>query len=283
MKKYRLFLILCLLLLFPAGCAGGSPDEIHVISREDGSGTRSAFVELFGVAEKNAQGETFDRTTVEAVITNGTSVMMTMVAGDANAVGYSSLGTLNDSVKAVSISGVAPAAGHIEDGSYRLMRPFYIATQPEVSGLTEDFIRFILSPEGQGLVEQEGYVRAAGTEGYSSGGMSGKLVVSGSSSVAPVMERLAQSYRQFNPEVLIEIQQSDSTTGMNNVAEGICDIGMASRELKQSELAKEIVGVVIARDGIAVIVNHENPLDDLTVEQVGLIFTGELTRWSELP
>lgn len=269
-----------------AGC--GSKDSaqdsadsaITVVSREDGSGTRGAFIELFGIEEKNDAGEKIDNTTDTAEITNSTAVMMTTVAGNDNAIGYVSLGSLNDSVKALSIDGVEASAENIKNGTYAVARPFNIATGKEVSEVTQDFINFILSEEGQAVVEENGYISQGNAGAFESTQAEGKIVVAGSSSVTPVMEKLKEAYLAINPNATIEVQQSDSTTGMTSAMEGMCDIGMASRELKDSELAAGLNPTVIAMDGIAVVVNHNNAVDNLTSEQVKEIFTGALTDWS---
>ncbi len=270
-----------------AGCGsndsaqGGAADgTITVVSREDGSGTRGAFIELFGIEEKNDAGEKIDNTTDTAEITNSTAVMMTTVAGNDNAIGYVSLGSLNDSVKALSIDGVEASADNIKNGTYAVARPFNIATGKEVSEVTQDFINFILSEDGQAVVEENGYISQGNTGAFKSTEAEGKIVVAGSSSVTPVMEKLKEAYLAINPNATIEVQQSDSTTGMTSVMEGMCDIGMASRELKDSELAAGLTPTVIAMDGIAVVVNHNNTVDNLTSEQVKEIFTGKLTDWS---
>lgn len=270
-----------------AGCGsndsaqGGAADgTITVVSREDGSGTRGAFIELFGIEEKNDAGEKIDNTTDTAEITNSTAVMMTTVAGNDNAIGYVSLGSLNDSVKALSIDGVEASAENIKNGTYAVARPFNIATGKEVSEVTKDFINFILSEDGQAVVEENGYISQSNTGAFKSTEAEGKIVVAGSSSVTPVMEKLKEAYLAINPNATIEVQQSDSTTGMTSVMEGMCDIGMASRELKDSELAAGLTPTVIAMDGIAVVVNHNNTVDNLTSEQVKEIFTGKLTDWS---
>ncbi len=260
--------------------ASDATNTITVVSREDGSGTRGAFIELMGIEEKGADGSKTDRTTEEAVIANKTDVMLTNVAGDPFAVGYISLGSLNDSVKAVTINGVAASTETIKDGSYAVARPFQIATKGAPSELAQDFINYILSAEGQTIVSN-GYIAIddaapnfAGTD------PKGKLVIAGSSSVSPVMEKLVEAYQLVNTSADIEIQTSDSTAGMTGTIEGTCDIGMASRDLKDSE--KELTPIVIAMDGIAVIVNPENPITDLSKEQVTAIFTGEATTWDAL-
>lgn len=263
--------------------AGGSIEgAIDVISREDGSGTRGAFIELFGVEQKDASGEKVDYTTDDAEITNSTEVMITSVAGDKQAIGYISLGSLNDSVKALKIDGAAATVDDIKDGSYKIARPFNIVTTGEVSDVAQDFINFIFSEEGQKVVEDNGYISQGNQGAYTASGKSGKVTVAGSSSVTPVMEKLAEAYKALNSDVTVEVQQSDSTTGVTSSIEGVCDIGMASRELKDEETAKGAQGQVIAMDGIAVVVNNENPVEDLTAEQVKDIYVGDTTDWSEL-
>lgn len=277
---------------FAAGC--GSSDEgskdggnsagganISVISREEGSGTRVAFVELFGV-EEEVDGEKVDQTTTDATVTNNTSVMLTTVSGDENAIGYVSLGSLNDDVKAVKIDGAEATADNIKNGSYKVSRPFNIVTKDGVSEEAQDFINFILSKQGQEVVTEEGYIPLDTTTEYAASGVSGKVAVSGSSSVSPVMEKLAEAYQALNPDADIQIQTSDSTTGVTDAINGTSDIGMASRELKDSETSQGAVGTVIATDGIAVIVNNANSVDDLTVDQVKGIFTGKTLTWDEV-
>lgn len=253
--------------------------EIMVVSREDGSGTRGAFIELFGIEEENEAGETIDRTTVEASITNSTSVMMTTVSGNPYAIGYISLGSMNETVKALQIDGIEATVENIKNGSYPIARPFNIATQANISDLAQDFIDYILSAEGQAVIEDAGHIAVMeGAESYSGSKPAGSIVVAGSSSVTPVMEKLKEAYLAVNPDASIEIQESDSTTGMNSAIEGICDIGMASRELKEEELSV-LTPTVIAMDGIAVIVNNECPVEGLTSEEVKSIFIGETLTW----
>ena len=223
-----------------------------------------------------------DRTTDEAIVTNSTSVMMTSVAGDASAIGYISLGSLNDTVKAVAIDGVEPTVENIKSGAYTVARPFNIATKGDVSDVAADFIQFILSAEGQAVVAENGYITVDdAAPAYAAAGVTGAITVGGSSSVTPVMEKLAEAYKALNPDVTVDVQQSDSTTGMNSVKDGILDIGMASRELKDSELEAGLTPTVIAMDGIAVIVNNDSPVTGLTAETVCGIYTGEITDWSE--
>ena len=256
--------------------------EITVISREDGSGTRGAFVELFGIQEE-IDGEKVDMTTDYAQVTNSTSVMMTGVAQNPKAIGYISLGSLDDSVKALKVDGAEASTENVKNDTYKISRPFNVATKEGVSEVAQDFMDYILSEEGQKIVEESGYISAAeNAEAYAGNKPKGKVVVGGSSSVTPVMEKLKEGYEAVNPDAEIEIQQSDSTTGMESALSGTYDIGMASRALKDSETEKGLTGVQIALDGIAVIVNKENSLADITSDQVKDIYTGEITDWSEL-
>ncbi len=256
--------------------------DIAVISREDGSGTRGAFVELFGVEEKDADGNKVDRTSDEADITNSTSVMMTSVAGNPYSIGYISLGSLNETVKAVKIDGAEATVENVKSGAYGISRPFNIATKADVSEVAQDFIDFIMSSDGQKVVEEAGCIPQETSGAYAGSKPSGKIVVAGSSSVTPVMQKLKEAYLAVNPNAEIEIQESDSTTGMNSAIDGVCDIGMASRELKDTEIEKGLTPTVIATDGIAVIVNNENPIEDLTKDQVKSIYIGETISWSEV-
>lgn len=293
MKKMLSFgLMMTLAASMLAGCGGsGEPAAeesaaagapITVVSREDGSGTRGAFIELFGIEEKNDAGEKIDLTTDLAEITNSTAVMMTTVAGNTNAIGYVSLGSLDDSVKVLSIDGVEATVENIKNGTYSVARPFNIATGKEVSEAAQDFINFILSDEGQAVVEENGYISQGSTGAFESTMVEGKVIVAGSSSVTPVMEKLKEAYLAINTNASIEVQQSDSTTGMTSAIEGMCDIGMASRELKDSELEAGLTPTVIAMDGIAVVVNHNNAVNGLESAQVKDIFTGAVTDWSEV-
>lgn len=256
--------------------------KITVVSREDGSGTRGAFIELFGIEEKDASGKKVDNTTEDANITNSTEVMMQTVAGNPAAIGYTSLGALNSSVKALKVDGAEATVANVKSGSYKVTRPFNIATKESVSEAATDFINFILSAEGQKVVENKGYISEGNKGAFKSGGASGKVVVGGSSSVTPVMEKLIEAYKKVNANVTIELQQSDSTTGMTQAGDGTVDIGMASRELKDSEKSKGLKDIKIAIDGIAVIVNKDNSLDSITSEQVKSIFTGKVTDWSQV-
>ena len=263
----------------PAAAAEG---PITVVSREDGSGTRGAFIELFGIEEKNDAGEKMDMTTEDAEITNSTSVMMTTIAGNKEAIGYISLGSLNDTVKALKIDGAEATVDNIKSGAYKIARPFNIATSENVSDVAADFIKYIMSEDGQKVVEDNGYISQGNEGAYSAAGVSGKIVIAGSSSVTPVMEKLKEAYVVLNPDVTIEVQQSDSTTGMTSAIEGVCDIGMASRELKDSELEAGLTPTVIAMDGIAVIVNNDSPVAELSSDNVKAIFTGEATDWADI-
>ena len=264
------------------GEASGVSGAITVISREDGSGTRGAFVELTGVEEKNDAGEKVDNTTAEAEIANKTDVVLTSVAGNESAIGYVSLGALNETVKAVQVDGVEATVENVKSGDYTLSRPFNIATKGEPTGVAKDFINFIMSAEGQAIVEEEGYIKIDdAAAAFTSDGSSGQIAVGGSSSVSPVMEKLIEAYKALNPNAQIELQTSDSTSGMTGAIDGTFAIGMASRELKDEETA-ELTGTAIALDGIAVVVNPANTVEDLTMDQIKGIYTGEITDWSEV-
>ena len=258
-----------------------SSNDITILSREDGSGTRGAFIELFGIEEKK-DGEKVDMTTDDAQITNSTSVMLTTVAGDDYAIGYVSLGSLNDSVKALKIDGAEATADNIENGSYKVSRPFNIAVKKDLDNeVAKDFMAYIMSTEGQEIVSNEKYIPVSDVEAYAGSKPSGKCVVGGSSSVSPLMEKLIEAYKKVNPNADIELQTSDSTTGMTSTIEGSYDIGMASRELKDDE-ASELEATVIATDGIAVIVNKANTADELSADQVKSIYVGDVTTWDEV-
>lgn len=269
-----------------ASAATGDFDNseyINVVSREDGSGTRGAFIELFGVEEKNDAGEKIDNTTDEAIITNSTDVMLTTVSGDEYSIGYVSLGSLNDSVKAVSIDGAEATVDNIKSGDYTIARPFNIATKGTPSDVAQDFINFIMSADGQAVISDNKYIPVDdGAAAFESNGASGKVVVAGSSSVTPVMEKLKEAYVAVNSGAEIEIQESDSTTGMTAAMDGTCDIGMASRELKDSETEAGLTATVIAQDGIAIIVNNGSGIKELTSEQIKSIYTGEITTWEDI-
>ena len=281
MKKL-ICMILTLSLVLACSIAAAA-EEINVLSREEGSGTRGAFIELLGIEQKDENENKIDYTTEDCDITNSTSVMMTSVAGNDAAIGYISLGSLNETVKALMIDGVAASVENIKNGAYKVARPFNIATLESVSDAAADFIAYILSAEGQAVIEANGYIAVqAEAKPFEGGKASGKIVVGGSSSVTPVMEKLKEAYAAVNPDVTIEIQQSDSTSGMTNAISGVCDIGMASRELKDSELEAGLRPVQIAMDGIAVIVSNGNRITNLTSEQVRAIYTGEITDWSEV-
>ena len=258
-------------------------EEINVISREDGSGTRGAFVELFGIEQKNADGKKVDYTTDECDITNSTSVMMTSVAGNDCAIGYISLGSLNNTVKALAIDGAEATVENIKAGTYNVARPFNIATLVETSEAVQDFIAFIMSAEGQAVIEAKGYIAVVEDAlAFEGGKVSGKIVIAGSSSVTPVMEKRTEAYMAINGNVEIELQQSDSSSGMTSTRDGVCDIGMASRDLKESELEAGLIPMSIAMDGIAVIVSNDNEVNGLSTEQVRDIYMGEITEWSDV-
>lgn len=270
---------------FAADEAATMEGEISVYSREDGSGTRGAFIELFGIEQKDADGNKVDMTTDTAMITNSTAVMMTTVAGDELGIGYISLGSLNDTVKALKIDDVEATVENVKKGDYKVVRPFNIVTNGELDTLDEvsaDFVNYILSAEGQAVVEENGYIAAVDdAAAYEAAGVSGKVVVAGSSSVTPVMEKLAEAYKALNADVTVEVQQSDSSTGVSMAVEGTCNIGMASRDIKDSEAEKGAVATVIARDGIAVIVCPDAAIEGLTSDQVCAIYTGEVTTWED--
>lgn len=257
--------------------ASGTSGGITVISREDGSGTRSAFVELTGVEDDNG-----DNTTVDAEIANKTDVVLTSVAGNESSIGYVSLGSLNDTVKAVKVDGVEATTDSVKSGDYKLSRPFNIATKGEPTGVAKDFINFILSADGQAIVEEEGYIMVNdAAEAFTTDGSEGQIAVGGSSSVSPVMEKLIEAYQAVNPKAKIELQISDSTSGMTGAIDGTFAIGMASRELKDEEKA-ELTGTSIALDGIAVVVNPNNTVEDLTMDQIKSIYIGETTDWADV-
>ena len=257
--------------------------SVVLISREEGSGTRGAFIELFGIEMKNAEGKKVDFTSEEADITNSTEVMLTSVAGNKYAIGYVSLGSLNKTVKPLKIEGVAPSVAAIKNGTYKISRPFNIITKED--GLSEnsaDFIRFILSSNGQAVVEANGYISAAQNPEYIATGRKGKITVAGSSSVTPVMEKLAEAYEKLNPEIKIEVQMSDSTTGVNSALNGVCEIGITNQKLKDSEKAKGALQTKIAIDGIAVIINKDNPTESASIQSVKDLYIGTISKWGDV-
>ena len=269
------------------GCSSGGDDAqsdegtasgaITVVSREDGSGTRGAFTELMGIEEDGT-----DNTTSSAQITNSTSVMMTTVEGNPYAIGYISLGSLNDTVKAVTVDGVEATVENVESGEYTVSRPFLVCTTEDISELGQDFMNFIMSDEGQDIVEEEGYIPRETTGAFTSNGASGDLTVGGSSSVTPVMEKLAEAYEKINTDANVSVQQSDSTSGAENTISGVYEIGMCSRDLTEEEQSKGLTPTTIALDGIAVIVNKENAVNNLTTDQIKQIYTGEITDWADI-
>lgn len=289
MKKLFGLTIITIMIMSIVGCSTDNGVEfnssrtINVITREDGSGTRGAFTEIVGILEGGENGEINDRTYVEAIVQNSTDAVMTSVTGDEYSIGYISLGSLNENVKAVKIDGVEATTENVQNKSYKISRPFNIAYKGDLNPLAEDFINFILSTEGQDIVVNAGYVQV-GTDltNYERGKeLEGTLVIAGSTSVTPVMEELVQAYKEIYPKVTIEIQSTGSSAGMQAAIEGTADIGMASRELKESELA-ELTAQAIAMDGIAVIVNNNNPVEDLSLEQIKSIYVGEITEWNEV-
>lgn len=298
MKKSRILsLILALAMVLSAsvilsacgdeksGDDGEKNDKISVISREEGSGTRGAFIELVGIEEKNDQGEKIDNTVDTAVITNSTSVAMTSVSEDKASIGYISLASLNDTVKALKIDGVEPTVKNIQKGEYPIARNFNLVTGDNLSELGKDFINYILSTEGQKTVSENGYIELTEAGKYEASDAvkeGGKITIGGSSSVTPLMEKLAEAYKKINPKVEVMVQQSDSTTGVTSAIDGSVDIGMASRDLKDTETSQGVKATVIAKDGIAVIVHKDSKQEELTLEQVKDIFTGKITKWSEI-
>ena len=271
-----------------AGCGadsgtGTGTDAISVLTREEGSGTRGAFIELFGIEEKNGDGKKVDKTIDTAETTNSTSVMITTVQGNKAAIGYISLGSLDKSkVKALKVDGAEAATDNVKSGEYKVSRPFNIATKGDATGAASDFIKFILSADGQAVVEKNGYISEGNTGAYKASGQKGKITIGGSSSVTPVMEKLKEAYVKVNPDVTVDVQQNDSSSGMKGAIDGIYDIGMASRDVKDSEKEAGLNSIKIALDGIAVIVNKDNALDSITSEQIKNIYTGSLTKWSEI-
>lgn len=277
-KKKGFAAVLCIMLtMVLTACGNSDSDEITVVSREDGSGTRGAFVEVVGIVDEEGN----DVTTLNAEITNSTSVVIQSVIGNVNSVGYISIGALSDDVKALKIDGAEATAENVKNGSYKIARPFNIVETKDVSEQAEDFINFMLSNEGQAAVKSSGFIALDGNGPYKKGNVEGKVVVAGSTSVGPVMEVLAQEYCKLNPNVEIEIQQTGSSAGIEAAIAGACDIGMASRDLKDSEIAKGLKPTVIALDGIAIIINNENKCDSLELEKVKKIFTGEIENWSD--
>lgn len=253
---------------------------ISVVTREEGSGTRDAFTELTGVLVKDGDNKT-DNTTTSAVTINSTEAVITNVKDNEAAIGYISLGSLNDTVKALKIGGVEATADNVKSGDYAVSRPFNIAYKGELSNVAQDFVDYIMSSDGQKIVSDNGYVTVSENAAYSGKKPSGKISVAGSSSVSPVMEKLAEAYQKVNTNAKVEIQTSDSSAGMQSAMGGTCDIGMASRDLKDEEKSALKVET-IAKDGIAVIVNNANTCDDLTLDQVKSIYTGETTVWSDI-
>lgn len=265
--------------------AGKLTSAITVVSREDGSGTRGAFVELMGIEQKNEAGEKEDMTRGDAEISNSTNGVMMSVAGNIDAIGYISLGSLNDTVKALDVNGVECSVADIKSGSYVVARPFNLCYQQaklDGNAAASDFVKYIKSVEGQQIISDGGYISIDATENYASSGVTGAVSLNGSTSVGPIMEKLAEAYKALNPDVSIDIQQTGSGSGITSATEGTCDIGMSSRELKQEELDAGLTELKIADDGIAVIVNLENPIENITSDEIMKIYTGEINKWDEL-
>ena len=297
-KLFAIILCVAMLAMAFTACSSGSNDDadtpatndggeaatgmtgaINVISREEGSGTRSAFTELLGIVDENEN----DATIATAEATNSTAVMMQTVADNEYAIGYISLGSLSDTVKAVSVDGVAATAENVANGTYPIARPFNVAVKEGLSDVAADFLTFLTSAEGQQIIEDEGYIKAVtDAPAYTGSGMSGTVSLAGSTSVGPVMEVLAEAYMEINPDVSVEVQQSGSGAGMTSAIEGVCDIGMASRDVSEEEQAQGLIPTTIATDGIAVIVNLENPVDNMASEDIRDIYLGTITDWSEI-
>lgn len=271
-----------------AGCDRGFDPaaEIGLVSREDGSGTRSAFIELTGIQTKGSDGRKIDRTSPTTMIASSTAVALTTVAGDPASLGYLSLGAVNDSVKIVKVDGVAPTREDIAAGRYALVHPFNVVTRGTTDNLkpaAKDFLAWVLSTDGQDVVEKAGYLRVGDPKPYTgNAGIAGKVVCSGSSSVTPCMEKLKEAYCATHPQVTVEVQQSDSSTGVTDARDGVCDLGMASRALKASESDAGLVATAIALDGLAVVVNPQNPIENISKENLRKAFTGEITTWDQV-
>lgn len=281
-KKVISIITACALAAMLAGCGKSAENgSITVISREDGSGTRGAFIELTGVEEKDAEGNKSDKTTVDALITKSTDAVLTQVKGDVSAIGYISLGSINDDVKALKVDGVEATIENIKADKYAIARPFNIATNGNVSEAAQEFINYILSSDGQKVISDNGYVSINDSAApYENKDIGGTIKINGSSSVTPIMTKLKEAFEKVNGKIDIEIQQTDSSTGIKTVAEGSCDIGIASRELKDSE--SQLTGITIAKDGIAIIVNKDNDLDDITVDNIRKIYIGEIKTWEDV-
>lgn len=294
MKKRKKALAMLLAAVAVTGCFTGcgkddssegdaASKDIYVISREESSGTRGAFIELTGVEQKDSDGNKVDKTVTTAEITQSTAVMITTVQGNDAAIGYISLGSLDEEkVKALKVDGAKATVENIKNGDYKLARPFNIAVKDNASDEAKDFISYILSTEGQAIVKDEGYIPVDNTKAYEKSDAKGKIVVGGSSSVGPVMEAIIAEYKKVNTDITVELNVSDSSTGMTGTIDGTLDIGMASRELKDSELEKGLVPTQIATDGIAVIVNRDNSVSEITTEQIMKIYTGEITNWGDI-
>lgn len=282
----------CLLFALFAGCVSSKDDtssfdkssdeKIVALCREDGSGTRNAFSELFELIEEKQDGRKEDRTSPHAAVSNSTAVMLTSVANDPAAISYVSMGSLNDTIKALRIDGILADPEHVKDGSYRFSRPFNLVVRDQLSLPAEDFMAFILSDDGQRVIEENDCISVGRQADYQPASVLGKVVVSGSSSVTPVMTKLAEAYQAIQPDVEVEIQQNDSSTGISDAISGVADLGMSSRALKENEWSEGVSSITIAMDGIAVIVHPSNPADNLSSEDIYSIYSGEISRWSDL-
>jgi len=280
--KRKIYLVLCLILavVYMNGCSKST--NINLVSREEGSGTRSAFIEMVGLLEKSSKGNLEDLTSQEAIIQNSTEAIINTVAGDKNSIGYISLGSLNHRVKALKINDIPVSAENIKNNSYQIARPFNIVFKKDLKPLTQDFIDFILSQDGQNIINNEAYIPVdIKNHNYSPSQNQGSLVIAGSTSIYPVMEKLAERYQVLNPNISVEIQSTGSTAGIQATKENSADIGMVSRQLNEFE-REDLLYETIALDGIAIIVNKENPIDNLNLEELKSIYTGDIISWDQL-
>lgn len=270
-------------------------EQIRPITREMGSGTRSAFVDIFDI-KAHRGGKKIDAISQKAEVTNSTGVMILSVSNAKNAIGYISLGSLNERVKALKIDGVAPSVANVGNKSYKIVRPFNVAFKRDSkNALIADFLRFTQSKNAVQIIQKAGYIalpsdnqntlkgtKTSPQSDYKSQDLQGKLVIAGSSSITPLMEKLQEAYIALNPRAEVEILQSDSTMGINATSENIADIAMVSRELTKGEIARGLVVQVLAMDALVVIVNKNNALENLGADAIRQIFLGQITKWSEL-
>ncbi|HBC29891.1 MAG TPA: phosphate ABC transporter substrate-binding protein [Clostridiales bacterium] len=294
MKKSKLLSIITLALMLSmvfAGCTQETPGtpaadfdfdkDITVVARDAASGTRGAFHEIMNIIVKENDTEV-DKLVVGALEFDGTDKVITAIEGDKYGIGYISLGSVSERIKAVAVDGVEPTVENVRSGSYSVSRPFLLVTKGTESKLVKDFLKFTESAEGQAITNEMKFIGAIDAPGeYTASGMSGTIKVAGSTSVAPLMEKLQEAYNELNPDVTFETQAQGSSQGIKAAIDGSYDIGMASRELKAEE-ASELNRYVLAIDGIAVIVNNENPKSDLAADDITNIYIGEITKWNEV-